>query len=50
VVDSTGAGDAFCAGFLHRWLAGNPPQQALEAAAALSAVAVGHFGGRPPSQ
>jgi sugar/nucleoside kinase (ribokinase family) len=45
VVDTTGAGDSFAAGFLSRWDAG--PEAALEAAASLAAQAVGSVGGRP---
>jgi sugar/nucleoside kinase (ribokinase family) len=44
-VDSTGAGDAFAAGFLAAWDDG--PQAALEAGAALAARAVAIEGGRP---
>jgi sugar/nucleoside kinase (ribokinase family) len=45
VRDTTGAGDAFAAGFLSRWPDG--PEAALQAATALAAEAVGLVGGRP---
>lgn len=48
VVDPTGAGDAFAAGLLSSWLAGGPPTDALYAAVAAGATAVGTVGGRPP--
>lgn len=47
VVDSTGAGDAFCAGFLARWLADGDADGALTAGLRLAAVAVSHVGARP---
>jgi sugar/nucleoside kinase (ribokinase family) len=47
VVDPTGAGDAFCAGFLESWLADSDVRLAVEAGAQLAADAVGVLGGRP---
>ena len=48
VVDTTGAGDAFAAGYLDAWLAGPDPAAALAAGCALAAVAVTVVGGRAP--
>lgn len=45
--DTTGAGDAFSAGFLEAWLAGEPPAEALRGGAGLAARAVGSVGARP---
>jgi ribokinase len=45
VVDTTGAGDAFAAGFLSAWP--GPPEAALAAGARLAAEAVQREGGRP---
>ena len=45
VVDTTGAGDAFAAGFLSAWDAG--PEAALAAGLTLAAEAVSQPGGRP---
>jgi ribokinase len=43
--DTTGAGDAFAAGFLSAWP--GPPEPALERATELAALAVARPGGRP---
>lgn len=45
VVDTTGAGDAFAAGFLDRWLDGAPLGAALEAGIACGSRAVTRAGG-----
>jgi ribokinase len=47
VKDPTGAGDAFAAGLLAAWCAGETPEAALAAAAALGAEAVSQVGARP---
>lgn len=47
VVDPTGAGDAFCAGFLPHWRAGSPPTDSLAAGAALAARVLVQTGARP---
>jgi sugar/nucleoside kinase (ribokinase family) len=46
VVDTTGAGDAFCAGFLSAWLRGEPPAAALHSGTRTAARAVSQVGGR----
>lgn len=49
MVDATGAGDAFCAGFLPPWLAGKAPADALASGCRVAAEARVHVGGRPPT-
>jgi sugar/nucleoside kinase (ribokinase family) len=49
-VDTTGAGDSFNAGFLHRWLAGAPLEECLRlgaACGALSTLGLGGTGAQP---
>jgi sugar/nucleoside kinase (ribokinase family) len=48
LVDPTGAGDAFAAGFLQRWLVDEALEPALETGAHVAARAVLAIGGRPP--
>src|SRR5581483_1601698 len=49
VTDPTGAGDAFCAGFLAAWLGGAPPTAALVTATDAAGQALQVVGGRPPA-
>jgi sugar/nucleoside kinase (ribokinase family) len=48
VIDTTGAGDAFLAGFFAGFLAGQPPEDCLRQAIAAGSAATISFGGRPP--
>lgn len=47
VVDPTGAGDAFCAGFLDEWVRTGDALAAARAGTHVAARAVGQMGGRP---
>ncbi|HVB42183.1 MAG TPA: sugar kinase [Streptosporangiaceae bacterium] len=47
IVDRTGAGDAFCAGFLPPWLDKKPPSEALTSGCRLAAKAMALVGARP---
>lgn len=47
VVDPTGAGDAFAAGFIAKSITGKSPEASLKHAMLLGARAVGNLGGRP---
>ena len=49
VVDPTGAGDAFAAGFLLEWVSSGAVVDAARAGARAAASAVGIIGGRPPA-
>jgi sugar/nucleoside kinase (ribokinase family) len=49
VQDTTGAGDAFCAGFLAAWLRGGSMGDAVRAGTRTAARAVATLGGRPES-
>lgn len=48
VVDTTGAGDAFAAGFLHEFYQSSSLIAAAHAGNALASSCVQHYGGRPP--
>lgn len=48
VVDTTGAGDSFAAGFIPKWLEENNLEDALNAGTALAAKCVSIVGARPP--
>lgn len=48
VKDTTGAGDAFWAGYLTAWLDGHPPQVCAQAGMRMAELKIGHFGPLPP--
>ena len=45
--DTTGAGDALCAGFMAAWLVGEAPEEALRRGVGFAARAIERVGGRP---
>ena len=47
LVDTTGAGDAFAAGYLAAWMQDADPEDALTAGCALAAQVIRQVGGRP---
>lgn len=47
ILDATGAGDAFCAGFLQAWLDGKPTADALAGGCRVAAKAMVNVGARP---
>lgn len=47
VADPTGAGDAFCAGYLDAWVRTGDPVESARAGALVASGAVGVIGGRP---
>jgi sugar/nucleoside kinase (ribokinase family) len=49
-IDSTGAGDAFAAGFVRAWLAGCPPHEAAGKGLEAARLAVQLVGARPPAR
>jgi len=49
VVDTTGAGDLFAAGFLAGHVAGRPVEDCLKMGAIAAAEIISHFGARPES-
>jgi sugar/nucleoside kinase (ribokinase family) len=47
VVDTTGAGDLFAAGFLHGYVGGRGPAECLKLGAICAAEVISHYGARP---
>ncbi len=48
VIDTTGAGDAFAAGFITSWFADANLERALISGAKSASIAISHVGARPP--
>ena len=47
IVDTTGAGDLFAAGYLHAYVRGAGPEEAAQLGAVTAAEVIGHLGARP---
>jgi fructokinase len=47
VVDTTGAGDAYAAGFLAGWTSGRPLAACGRMGSVAAAEVIGHYGARP---
>lgn len=47
IIDTTGAGDAYCAGFLSEWVKESPVAECMALGARAAAHAAGHMGARP---
>ncbi len=47
IIDTTGAGDSFDAGFIMEFLRGSPPPQCLRAGVSLASICLKHWGARP---
>jgi sugar/nucleoside kinase (ribokinase family) len=50
LIDTTGAGDCWAAGFLHGWLRGLPLEECGRLGAVLGAETVQHLGALPPEE
>ncbi|MGZ5371769.1 carbohydrate kinase family protein, partial [Aeromicrobium sp.] len=47
IIDTTGAGDAYCAGFLAEWVRKSPVTECMELGARTAGQAISHMGARP---